>query len=193
MSRSASVERTTKETDIRAELRIPSSGNIEIATGVPFLDHILTSLSFHGNIGMTIRASGDLDVDPHHLVEDVGLVIGEAFTKIRSEGDAIRRFGYCVVPMDDALSEVAVDVGGRPYLVYRAEYPQPRIGSFDTALIREFLSGLTQRGLMNLHAQCRYGLNSHHMAEALFKALGMALGAAYQRTDGPVRSTKGTL
>ena len=120
-----------------------------------------------------------IDVDPHHLVEDIGLVLGDAFAEIRKAGGPQKRFGHFIIPMDEALSEVTIDAAGRPYLVYKAEYPQERAGNFDLSLIREFLLALSTRGGMNIHADCRYGENSHHMAEALFKALGKALGQAF--------------
>ncbi|MBT3273917.1 MAG: imidazoleglycerol-phosphate dehydratase HisB, partial [Spirochaetales bacterium] len=132
-------------------------------------------------------------VDPHHLVEDTGLVLGEALSKTTKALGTIHRYGHAVVPMDDALSEVTVDACGRPYLEYRAVYPQNRSGDFDMWLIREFLLALANRGGLNLHASCRYGENSHHMAEALFKALGIALRESFAVSDGPVRSTKGIL
>ena len=140
-----------------------------------------------------IEAAGDIDVDPHHLVEDIGLVLGDAFTTLR-DGSPLARFGNAVIPMDEALSEVVLDAAGRPYLVYQAAYPQSHAGTFDLSLIREFLFALTMKGGMNLHAHCRYGENGHHMVESLFKALGKALGMAYTPLGeiGPL-STKGTL
>ena len=192
-SRAGRSQRTTKETDISVQLEFGDSGHSSISTGLPFLDHVLTSCAFHGRMRLEIVATGDLDVDPHHVVEDVGLVIGDCLVQL-STGQQIQRFGHSVVPMDDALVEVALDAGGRPYLDYRADYPQPRAGAFDVSLVREFLYALTTRARINLHVDVRRGLNSHHMVEALFKAFGRAVCTAYQLApDGPGMSTKGTI
>ena len=187
------VERKTKETQISITFDFDGKKEIAVETGLPFFDHILTSFSFHGGMSCCISASGDIEVDPHHLVEDIGLVFGECLARYAEEAGPLSRFGSSAIPMDDSLSEVIVDVCGRPYLVYRADYPQRVVGTFDIALIREFLLALTNRAAINLHCLCRYGENSHHMAESLFKALGKALNTAYSRVDGPVRSTKGSL
>ena len=193
-SRKAKVVRKTKETDISIELNLDESKVPEINTGLPFFDHILYSMSFHGGFYLKISAKGDIDVDPHHLVEDTGLVLGDALKKAAETGGALARFGHFITPMDDSLAEVTVDACGRPYLVYRADYPQPNAGSFDIFLLKEFLKALSDRAGLNLHAECRYGENSHHMAEALFKSLGKALGQAYKPAEsGMVLSTKGTL
>ncbi len=192
--RTAKVDRKTKETDISIELNLDSKDLPEIQTSLPFFDHILYSMSFHGGFYLKINASGDIEVDPHHLVEDVGLVLGEALKKAAEAGAAINRFGHFIIPMDDSLSEVTIDAGGRPYLVYKADYPQPKAGDFDIFLIKEFLKALSDRAGMNLHAECRYGENSHHMAEALFKAFGKSISKAYSPvSDKQIRSTKGTL
>ena len=192
--RKAVESRKTKETSIEVTINLDSRSVPEINTSLPFFDHILYSMAFHGGFYLKIDASGDIDVDPHHLVEDTGLVLGSAMKKAAEQGPAVARFGHFIVPMDDALSEVTIDACGRPYFVYRADYPQPAAGSFDISLLREFLKALSDRAGLNLHAECRYGENSHHMAEALFKALGRSLGQAYKINDeGAVRSTKGTL
>jgi imidazoleglycerol-phosphate dehydratase len=190
-----SVERTTHETSITIDLGFPESlsGSPTISTGVPFFDHMLHACTFHGGMDCTIRAEGDIDVDPHHLVEDVGIVLGDAVRGYVEKNGPIQRFGHAIIPMDEALSEVIIDVCGRPYLVYRADLPQSTVGTFDVSLVREFLHGFASHGMMNLHADCRYGENSHHMIEALFKALGKALRTACRRVDGAPRSTKGTL
>ena len=196
MSRSAKVERKSNETSIAVSVDIDTPGESKIVTTVPFLDHLLSSCAFHGGFTMTIAASGDTDVDPHHLVEDTGIVIGSCLNKILEEGGAVRRFGHAVVPMDEALSQATIDVCGRPTLAYRAEYPQTHAGSFALWLLKEFFAGLTMGAKLTLHAECRYGENSHHMAEALFKALGKALGQAYQSVGGDVgdrMSTKGRI
>ncbi len=188
-------KRTTKETDISLDLGFPSDtaeqGQIQVATGVPFFDHMLTSMLFHGGFDGTIKAIGDIDVDEHHTVEDVGIVLGNAVTDLIKLG-AVRRFGHKVIPMDDALAEVTIDLGGRPVLVYKAEYPQARIGTFDASLAREFFQGFVNAASANVHCHVREGHNSHHMVEALFKAFGRALGEATVAAS-TVRSTKGVL
>ena len=189
-----SLTRETKETSIALTLCLDEAEPVEIDTGVPFFDHLLTAMSFHGGFGLSLRAKGDLSVDAHHLVEDTGLVLGDAFLALTAAEPSVKRFGHTVIPMDEALSEVSVDVCGRSACVFRAEFPQPLVGSFDTALIREFLLALAQRAKISLHAAVREGENSHHMAESLFKALGKALAEAYARAPGRESiSTKGTI
>jgi imidazoleglycerol-phosphate dehydratase len=191
-TRHAEVSRETKETRIRAALALDTRDGISIDTGVPFFDHMLHAMSFHGGFSLEVQASGDIEVDPHHVVEDVGLVIGDCFSRILTESDALVRFGHGIVPMDDALSEAVVDAGGRPYLVYEADFPQSHAGSFQMALFGEFFWAFSVRSRCNLHLLCRYGTNSHHMIEALFKALGLALGRSFsERADGTGMSTKG--
>ncbi len=187
------TERKTKETGIRIDLDVQTGPDVEIDTTIPFFDHMLTAMGFHGGMTIRISANGDTQVDQHHLVEDVGIVLGDAFKQYGESAGAFHRFGHAIIPMDDALSEVVVDVAGRPYLVYTADYPQPLVGNFDIALVREFLLGLSNKADLNLHCICRYGENSHHMAESLFKALGIALSRAYSPIEGPIRSTKGQL
>ena len=189
--RSACVERNTKETRITAVLGLDQRGTVRIDTPVPFFSHMLEAMAFHGGFELQVRARGDVEVDPHHLVEDVGLVLGDCLREARGES-AVVRFGSAVVPMDDALSEVVLDVGGRPYLHYEASYPQPVAGTFDVALVREFLLAMTMRARINVHATVRHGINAHHMVEALFKALGRALAAAYAPSGGAM-STKGRI
>ena len=188
------VERKTKETDISVVLDMADNSSIDIKTDVPFLSHLLHSFSFHGGFSLIVKAKGDIEVDPHHLVEDCGLVIGSAFLKYAEKEGPLMRFGQGLIPMDEALSEAVVDVCGRPYLVYEAEYPQPCAGSFDLSLLREFLLALSSAAKINLHAVCRRGQNGHHMAEALFKAMGKAFEQAYKKapTNSPL-STKGKL
>ena len=187
------VERKTKETDITIILDIEQAGAVVASTTVPFFDHLLTAMAFHGGFGLDVKAKGDTEVDPHHLVEDTGLVLGDCLKKSLNDGGNIQRYGHAVIPMDDALSEVTIDASGRPYLDFRAVFPQERSGDFDMWLIREFLLALATRGGINIHASCRYGENSHHMAEALFKALGIALKDGFSRLQEGVRSTKGVL
>jgi imidazoleglycerol-phosphate dehydratase len=204
--RSASFARKTAETDIAVEVSLDLEGGdgIRIDTGIPFFSHLLQAMAFHGGMGIKIQARGDLEVDEHHLVEDTGLVLGEALRRLVEQHGPVARFGHAVIPMDDALAEVAIDVSGRPYLAFAAEFPQERVGSFQVALLREFFRALATRAGINLHAQVRSGCNSHHMAEALFKALGVALGRAYGPRAGSVgakgagggaggMSTKGTI
>jgi imidazoleglycerol-phosphate dehydratase len=189
------VERTTNETQISASVHFSGPDPIRLDTPLPFFSHMLHAMAFHGGFSVVLSAQGDVEVDPHHLVEDTGIVLGTAIRGWIEQHGPVRRFGRAVVPMDDALSEVVVDLSNRSYLVYGADYPQERAGSFDLALIREFLGGLSARGGITLHAHCRYGLSGHHMAEALFKALGRALAAGITPADqntGPA-STKGLL
>lgn len=194
-ARVAEVKRTTRETDITLRLNLDSAKSIRIAVGVPFFEHLLHAMAFHGGFGLEIDARGDIDVDPHHLVEDCGLVLGDAFHRVRDDAGPVRRYGSSIIPMDDALSEAVVDVCNRPYLVYRAKYPQENAGDFQLALLREFFLGLSNRAQVNLHLRCRYGENGHHMAESLFKATGRALAQAYAPADSPdtEMSTKGVL
>jgi imidazoleglycerol-phosphate dehydratase len=189
--RSAEVKRVTRETDVSLSLDLDGD-RVEAGTGLAFFDHLLMSMAFHGRFALLLKGRGDLDVDGHHLVEDVGLVLGEALAAVFSRTQPIARFGHAVVPMDEALAEVVIDVCGRPTLVYHARFPQERVGSFDTALLKEFFSGLAAQARMSLHAEARAGENSHHMAEALFKALGKAIGQAYRQSEGQM-STKGRI
>lgn len=192
----ASYSRKTAETDVRVEIIPGPAGPSQIETGVSFFNHLLQAMAFHGQLSLSIKAKGDLAVDEHHLVEDTGLALGEALAGLVRELGAVRRFGHAVVPMDEALSEVSVDVCGRPYLVFSGEFPQARIGSFEAVLLKEFLAGLVSRARIAVHASMRYGTNSHHLAEALFKALGIALGQAYAPVLDAGRrgmSTKGTI
>jgi imidazoleglycerol-phosphate dehydratase len=149
-------------------------------------------MAFHGAFSIRVEALGDTDVDPHHLVEDVGLVLGDTLAKLSWDTGPVKRFGHAVIPMDEALSEVTVDVSGRPSLIYQASFPQSHAGDFDLALLREFMVALSGRARISLHGTVRYGENSHHMAESLFKALGKAIGQAYTFED-KVLSTKGAL
>ena len=192
-SRKVEIIRKTKETDISLTLNI-DGGNISISTGLPFFDHLLTAMTFHGGIGIDLKARGDLEVDPHHMVEDTGLVLGAALQKTVDTYGAIKRFGHTVIPMDEALSEITLDVCGRPYLVYNADYPQEYSGQFQMALLKEFLTALSNTAGMSLHANCRYGDNSHHMTESLLKALGKAIKISYELTfSEKIMSTKGKL
>ncbi|MDR1932690.1 MAG: imidazoleglycerol-phosphate dehydratase [Spirochaetales bacterium] len=201
MTEAVTVSRTTKETDISVCLLQKGPGcdsgkdGVRVDTLLPFFDHMLSAMSFHGGFGLTLSARGDIEADYHHLVEDTGLVLGEAFHELLEKNGAVRRFGHAVIPMDDALSEAVIDVAERPCLVYQAAFPQEFCGNFPVALFKEFFYAFTQKARINLHLLCRYGDNSHHMAEALFKAFGKALCAAYTPADGSREdmSTKGAL
>ncbi len=195
-----SRNRTTKETDISICLRCgvdalkAEDKNIEVTTPVPFFSHMLTAMLFHGSFSGSVQAQGDVDVDAHHLVEDVGIVIGDILAEYAFAKQPIRRFGHALTPMDDALGECAVDMCNRAFLHYDAQFPQAYAGTFDMALGREFFTALAHNARMNLHLIARYGLNSHHMLEALFKSCGRALRIALESTQGnDVQSTKGVL
>jgi imidazoleglycerol-phosphate dehydratase len=177
--RRTEVTRTTRETDISITLDPDAAVAGGISSGVPFFDHLLTSMAFHGRLGLKVVARGDIAVDPHHLVEDVGLVLGQAFAAVMEKTGSVARFAHAVIPMDEALAEVTIDVCGRPTLVLQADFPQPFSGTFDMSLLREFFGGLVGQARVSLHVEIRRGENSHHMAEAAFKALGKALQNAY--------------
>ncbi len=190
-----SINRETKETSIHLELDMLGGPEVSLDTGLPFFDHMLNAMAFHGGFTLKIQAKGDIEVDPHHLIEDTGLVLGDALMQCFEETGAVSRYGHSVIPMDDALSEVTIDVCRRPYLVLQADWPQMSAGNFDFFLVKEFLQALANRGGLNIHAICRYGENSHHMAEALFKALGRALFQAFKPagSSSSGMSTKGMI
>lgn len=193
--RSAELNRRTKETDISLRIDVDGTGRSSIDTGVPFLDHMLDSFARHGFFDLTVRARGDLEVDLHHTVEDVGLALGEAFKQALGDKKGIRRFGEAACPLDEALVRVTVDLSGRPFLVYEADIRQDRVGGFDTELVHDFLLALVNQLGMNLHFDMARGRNPHHIIEAGFKAFGRAMDQATQidpRVRG-VLSTKGTL
>lgn len=193
--RSVSKSRKTKETDIRLVLNLDGSGQYEINTGIPFFDHMLAQLARHGQMDLTVAAKGDLEIDGHHTVEDVGWVLGQALYEALGERRGIARFGYAYVPLDEALTRVVVDLSGRPYLVYKAEFKVARIGDLQAELIEEFLKAFVQEGKFNLHVENLYGRNQHHIAETIFKATARAMRMA-TRVDagsGDIPSTKGVL
>jgi imidazoleglycerol-phosphate dehydratase len=193
--RRARVERSTRETEITVEIDLDGSGSGEIDTGVPFFDHLLTALSRHGLIDLRVKARGDVHVDAHHTVEDVGLVLGQALRRAVGDGAGLARFGSARVPMADALVQVDLDLSNRPYFVYRVELPRQWVAQFDAALVEDFLYALCIQGGVDLHVELCYGHNVHHSVEAIFKALGRALRAATTldpRIEGPL-STKGSL
>jgi len=195
MQRTSEVERKTKETGISIKLNIDGSGNNEISTGIPFFDHMLTLFAVHGFFDLFIDARGDIEVDFHHTVEDVGLVLGDAFEKALADRKGIKRFGYAVTPMDDALASVAVDLSKRPFLVYNVPLAKSSAGNNFTSLAKEFFRAFATRGGMNLHINVYYGENEHHIIESIFKATGRAIDQATdfdERIKG-IRSSKGAL
>ena len=193
--RIAEIERKTRETDIRLSLNLDGSGRGEIQTGVGFLDHMLDLLARHGLFDLTVWCKGDLHIDAHHSTEDVGIVLGQAIDRALGDKSGIRRYGHCVLPMDEALVTCAVDLGGRPYWAWNAPMPAPRVGDFDSELIADFWQAVATSGRMNFHVVLHSGRNTHHIAEAIFKAAARALRMACEidlRVQG-VPSTKGTL
>jgi len=191
--RSAKLHRKTKETDVNISLNLDGEGKYEIDTGIGFLDHMLTHLSKHSKIDMDIKAKGDLNVDAHHTVEDIGLCLGECLDKTLGDKKGINRYGNSSVPMEDSLANVSIDLSGRPSIVYNALYRTQKIGDFDVECLEEMLRSFSNAGKFNLHINVPYGTNSHHIAEAIFKALGQALGSAVKITGKDIPSTKGTL
>ena len=193
--RRASVARKTKETDIRLELNLDGRGRYQVETGIPFLNHMLELFTKHGFFDLTLRATGDLEVDYHHTVEDVGLALGLALRDALGEKAGIRRFGEATVPLDEALVTTVVDLSGRPFFVYDVRIKQAKIGTFDVELIHDFLLALTNQAGMNLHVRMASGRNPHHVVEAVFKSLARALDLATQRDPRVVGvlSTKGLL
>ena len=191
--RFAKTERKTKETDILVEMNLDGEGKYEIDTGVAFLDHMLTHVGKHGKIDLTIKARGDLEVDAHHTVEDVGICMGNCLCEALGDKKGIARFGNSVLPMEDAKAEVTVDLSGRAFCVYDVKYHTEKIGDFDVECIEEFLRSFASAGKLNLHVSVPYGSNSHHIAEAVFKGLGQSLALAVKIVGTDIPSTKGTL
>ncbi|MEO0668683.1 MAG: imidazoleglycerol-phosphate dehydratase HisB [Pseudomonadota bacterium] len=194
--RSHTITRTTAETDISVTLIIDGTGRYDNQTGVGFFDHMLDQLARHALIDMEVRCAGDLHIDDHHTVEDVGIAIGQALTAAMGDKTGIRRYGSCLLPMDDALLRAALDLSGRPFLVWNVDLPTPKIGTFDTELVREFFQALSTHGGITLHVDMLHGLNSHHIAEAAFKAVARALRDALEvdpRRADAIPSTKGAL
>ena len=196
MARIATIERNTSETQISVTVNLDGTGLADIATGIGFLDHMLTALARHGLFDLTIRAVGDLQIDFHHTTEDVGIVLGAALARAIGDKRGIRRFGHALVPMDEALAEAAVDISGRPFLAWNVGFDRPKIGEMDTELFEEFFRALAFNALITLHITRRAGHNAHHVAEACFKAAARALRAATEpdpRAGDAVPSTKGSL
>ena len=193
--RIATKSRKTNETNIRVTLNLDGTGESTIATGIPFFDHMLAQLAKHGHFDIEIEANGDLEIDGHHTVEDAGWVLGQALREALGERRGIVRFGHAYVPLDEALTRVVVDLSGRPFLVYKAEFKSARIGDLQTELVEEFLKAFVQEGRFNLHVENLYGRNQHHIAETIFKGLARALHTAtrIQPEYGGIPSTKGVL
>ena len=190
--RTATIKRDTKETKIYLALCL-DGGEVKVETGIGFFDHMLTALAFYAGFGLEVKADGDLNVDGHHTVEDVGICLGMALKEALGEKKGIVRFGTAYVPMDEALCRVVLDISNRPYLVYDAEMPQNTIGSYDACLTEEFMRAFAVNSGLTLHMASLYGRNAHHITEALFKALGLALKQAVKVDGAGVVSTKGVL
>lgn len=195
MNRIATVKRTTKETDIAVTLNLDGSGECRIDSGIPFFDHMLNGFARHGLFDLELTCDGDLEVDSHHTIEDCGIVLGEAIRKAVGDKKAIRRFGSFILPMDETLVLCAVDLSGRPYLNYNAEFTVPRLGTMDTEMVREFFYAVSYSAAMNLHLKLIHGGNNHHIMEAAFKSFAKALDEAtsYDCRLKDVLSTKGSL
>ena len=196
MARTASLSRRTSETDISLTLDLDGSGQADIATGIGFLDHMLTALTRHSLFDLTVRAKGDLHIDFHHTTEDVGIVLGRAFAQALDDKRGITRFGHALVPMDEALAEAAIDISGRPFLVWNVTFERPKIGEMDTELFEEFFRAFATNAAITLHVTQRAGHNAHHVAEVCFKATARALRAAVAidpRAADAIPSTKGAL
>jgi len=194
--RQASVHRATKETDIRVEWTLDGSGQSKINTGIRFLDHMLELLAKHGFFNLTVQAKGDLDIDEHHTVEDVGIAMGKVLHQALGEKAGIKRFGFASAPLDETLAQVTIDLSGRPFLVYNVALPDRKIKAFDLGLFEDFFQAFVTHGGLNLHVNLLYGRNPHHIMEAIFKAFAKALDQATmpeERLGGKVLSTKGTL
>jgi imidazoleglycerol-phosphate dehydratase len=192
-ARQSTRTRKTNETEIRVSLNLDGNGQHHIATGIPFFDHMLTQIARHGHFDLEIDAKGDLEIDGHHTVEDVGLVLGQALREALGDRRGITRFGHAYVPLDEALTRVVIDLSGRPYLIYKVEFKSARIGDLQTELIEEFLKALVQEGRLNLHVENLYGRNQHHIAETIFKATARALHIATRVEHAEIPSTKGVL
>ncbi len=196
MARTAEITRTTSETAITVRLLLDGSGQAEVATGIGFLDHMLTAFARHALVDLAVQAQGDLHIDFHHTTEDVGIVLGQALAEAVGDKRGIRRYGHAVVPMDEALVDAALDLSGRPFLAWSVAFERDKIGEMDTELFEEFFRALAMNALMTLHVTQRAGRNAHHVAEACFKAVARAVRAATEtdpRAPGAIPSTKGAL
>lgn len=190
--RAYTIQRKTKETDIQLSLSI-EGGEVSVSTGIGFFDHMLTAFAFYGGLGLKLEVQGDLEVDGHHTVEDVGIVLGQAMSRALGDRKGIRRFASAYIPMDEALCFTALDFSNRPFLVFDADMPQPMIGGYDSCLTEEFMRAFAVNSGLTLHMKCLYGKNAHHITEALFKSLGVAVKEAVAITGTGVTSTKGVL
>ena len=195
MSRKAKIERRTAETEIQLEIDLDGTGQSQIRTGVGFLDHMLTLFAKHGLVDLSVNARGDLHVDQHHTVEDVGICLGQALRQALGDKAGIRRYGHFTLPMEETLVTTALDLSGRYFLVFQAEFPTPKIGEFDSELVQDFWQATAANALCNLHILLHHGRNSHHISEAIFKSAARALRMAVERDprSSGVPSTKGTL
>lgn len=194
--RSSTLERNTLETQIRINLNLDGTGKADLSTGVPFLEHMLDQVARHGLFDLTIKAEGDLHIDGHHTVEDIGITLGQAINVAVGDKKGIRRYGHAYVPLDEALSRVVIDFSGRPGLEYAVNYPRALIGEFDVDLLHEFFQGFANHAGVTLHIDCIRGSNAHHIAETIFKAFGRAMRMALEpdpRMQGIMPSTKGSL
>jgi imidazoleglycerol-phosphate dehydratase len=195
MPRTADITRNTKETQISLSLNLDGAGKVAVATGVGFFDHMLDLLGRHALVDLNVQAKGDLHIDAHHTVEDVGIVLGQALEKALGDKRGVYRYGWAFVPMDESLAQIAVDLSGRPAFVFNVPFKGPKIGEFDTELVEEFFKSVANAGRMNLHINVPYGSNNHHMAEAIFKGFAKALRQAVGKDprNDEVPSTKGSL
>ena len=196
MNRTATVKRDTKETQIRVSVNLDGTGSGKVAIGLPFLEHMLDQVARHGMIDLDIQAQGDLQIDAHHTVEDLGIALGQAFSQALGDKKGIRRYGHAYVPLDEALSRVVIDCSGRPGLEYYVQFPRARVGDFDVDLFYEFFQGFVNHALVTLHIDNLRGRNAHHIIETVFKAFGRALRMAVEadpRAAGVIPSTKGAL
>lgn len=194
--RTATIARTTRETDIQLSLSLDGTGQSDLETGVPFFDHMLDQIARHGLFDLHVRARGDLHIDAHHTVEDVGITLGQALDQALGNKTGITRYGMAYVPLDEALARAVIDLSGRPMLVWQADFPTPSVGSFDIELVQEFFQAVVNHGRLSVHIDALRGNNTHHIAESIFKAFGRALRMACTpdpRMTGILPSTKGTL
>jgi len=195
-SRRAEISRKTKETQITLSVNLDGTGTSRLNTGLPFLEHMLEQVARHGLIDLALEAKGDLHIDAHHTVEDIGITLGQAIAKAAGDKKGIRRYGHAYIPLDEALSRVVIDFSGRPGLDYHVDFPRSRVGEFDVDLVHEFFQGFCNHALVTLHVDCLRGKNAHHNAETIFKAFGRALRMALEvdaRAPDSVPSTKGSL
>jgi len=196
MKKTATIERKTKETDIKLDLNLNGKGQFKIDTGIPFMDHMLTLMTAHGYLDLSITAKGDTEIDDHHTVEDLGICLGKAINEALGKREGIRRYGEAAVPMDEALTKVVIDISGRPFLAYRVTFQESKSGNFDVSLIKEFFRALVIQAGITMHIDLLSGDEAHHIAESIFKAFGRALDQATsqeERLGSEVPSTKGVL